>query len=87
MTLPYARLLVPLGHEQPEGVCSNSRTATTSPANSWPGMIGKGVGGNGPAAMLRSGPQMPAARPDHDFTGVGRRIGALRRVGLRAFRR
>ena len=61
MTLPYGQLLVPLGHEQPEGVCSNSRTATTSPANSWPGMIGKGVGGDRPAAMLRSEPQTPTA--------------------------
>ena len=38
-----------------------SPSATTRPANSWPGMIGYGVGGNSPSAMCRSVPQMPHA--------------------------
>src|SRR5919108_1112692 len=38
-----------------------SPCATTRPANSWPGMIGYGVGGNSPSAMCTSVPQMPQA--------------------------
>ena len=50
-------------------------TATTSPANSWPGMIGKGVGGNRPAAMLRSDPQIPTA-PTRITTSLGPGVGS-----------
>jgi hypothetical protein len=43
------------------GAGTSSPSATTRPANSWPGTIGYGVGGNSPSAMCTSVPQMPQA--------------------------